>query len=545
MPVLIQTPRPEDSSAPDCKVLALVEWTGIGEVVGLAQACGALEVGGPPSAPERALLAKAISPGKTAAARTRSAIRNGEDPLGDALCRVRGGRERRPLGAFYTKSSLVEPMVIWALEQCPETFVDPGSGSGRFSISAAEKNRNVSIVAVDVDPVATLITRAALAAVGATGATVINGDFLRVDLRLGQGRAAFVGNPPYVRHHGLTPETKRAGERLAREAGHAFSKLAGLHALFYLATLAKHARPGDVGCLVTSSEWLDVGYGAVVREMFTNGLGGRSITLFDPRSIPFDDAMTTAAISTFCIGELRPAATLRRVRRGTGIVLETRGREVERETLMRAKRWSPLFSGDSQGNENGTIGEIFSVSRGQVTGANRFFVMSRREARARGIEAFCTPVIAAAEEVFASDGVIRDADDRLVALTVSRDLEVRRHAKLAAYISAGEAAGIHRGYVASRRRPWYAITFRKPPIVATYMARQAPKFARNPNGLGTLNVVHGLYPRQPLGEAELDEVVATLNRSRARFVGRGRTYHGGLEKFEPSEMANLPLPRRR
>lgn len=531
----------KDSDSQDGNLLPLVEWSGIGEIVGLACACGALETGGPLSARERALAAKALPAGRRAAARIRSAIRNGEDPLGDALCRVRTARDRRPLGAFYTNQSIIDPMVTWALDQHPATFVDPGSGSGRFSVAAAMRDRRIAIVAVDLDPLATLITRAALAAVGACHVTVINGNFLYANLRLGAGVAAFVGNPPYVRHHDLSPETKRAAARLAAAAGYTISKLAGLHALFYLATLAKHSRQGDIGSFVTSAEWLDVGYGSVIRRMFTNGLGGRSITLFDPRSVPFDEAMTTAAISTFRVGDVAATSTFRKVRGDGHLTLGRCGRIVEREALERAKRWSPLFSNEAQTVPGQTIGEVFSVSRGQVTGANDFFVMTRAEAEQRGVAAFCTPVIARAEEVLESDGVIRDALDRMVALTVPRDLNVRLYPKLAAYISAGEAAGVHRGYVTSRRRPWYALTFRKPPIVATHMARQAPKFARNPNGLGTLNVVHGFYPRQPIEETALDAVVVELNGARRDFVGRGRTYHGGLEKFEPSEMANLPL----
>jgi hypothetical protein len=85
------------------------------------------------------------------------------------------------------------------------------------------------------------------------------------------------------------------------------------------------------------------------------------------------------------------------------------------------------------------------------------------------------------------------------------------------------------------------VQFPRPPIVATYMARGAPCFARNPDELGLLNVVHGLYPRRPLDEATLERVVASLNARRESFIGRGRTYQGGLEKFEPREMEALPL----
>ena len=81
-----------------------------------------------------------------------------------------------------------------------------------------------------------------------------------------------------------------------------------------------------------------------------------------------------------------------------------------------------------------------------------------------------------------------------------------------------------------------------PPIVVSYMARQAPVFALNPDALGVLNVAHGLYPREHMSRAQLRLVVAALNDARESFKGRGRTYFGGLEKFEPREMENLPLP---
>jgi hypothetical protein len=151
------------------------------------------------------------------------------------------------------------------------------------------------------------------------------------------------------------------------------------------------------------------------------------------------------------------------------------------------------------------------------------------------------PIVSAADEVFQAGGVLRNNQERLVALEVPRDVNPARFPRLASYLAAGESAKVHMGYVASHRTPWWSITFPKPPIVATYMARQAPLFATNPDGLGLLNVTHGLHPRRPIDATGIARVVRILNANREAFVGRGRTYHGGLEKFEPSEMEALPL----
>ena len=248
----------------------------IPDLVGLALACGASDVGGPLTKAETVIAQHAQPASKAAARHVRSAIRDGADPLGTAFCMLRTPLERRALGAFYTSTTILEPMLEWTFAQEPDRFVDPGCGSGRFAVAAALRKKTLAVFAIDLDPVATLLTRAALASVGIKNARVLQGDYLTVTIPRHAGRTAFVGNPPYVRHHDLDAATKAHAAMLAKRVGHTISGLAGLHALFYLATLAKHGRKGDVGSFVTSAEWLDVGYGSVIRQMFTNGLGGRS-----------------------------------------------------------------------------------------------------------------------------------------------------------------------------------------------------------------------------------------------------------------------------
>ena len=84
----------------------------------------------------------------------------------------------------------------------------------------------------------------------------------------------FLGNPPYVRHHGITPRWKAWLSREARRLALPSSQLAGLHVHFFLAT-ALHARAGDHGAFVTAAEWLDIGYGELVRRLLLGPLGRR------------------------------------------------------------------------------------------------------------------------------------------------------------------------------------------------------------------------------------------------------------------------------
>ena len=72
------------------------------------------------------------------------------------------------------------------------------------------------------------------------------------------------------------------------------------------------------------------------------------------------------------------------------------------------------------------------------------------------------------------------------------------------------------------------------------MARRPPAFVRNLAGARHLNIAHGIYPRQPMTPAQLDALARHL--AATVTVGQGRTYAGGLTKFEPGEMERLPVP---
>lgn len=518
----------------------------------LACLLGAPDCGGPLSAEEREVVegarqGRVITP--RLVERMRQAIRAGGDPLGDALCALRPALVRRADGAFYTPSPIVEAMAGWLLTHPLARVVDPGCGSGRFAAAIARMRPDLPIVAVDTDPLATLLTRATLAVAGARDVRVVQCDYLTLALPPCEGRTGYIANPPYIRHHDLPAGAKAwalaAGERL----GIRVSGLSGLHALFYLAT-ALNARPGDAGCFITSAEWLDTGYGAVIRHLLTDKLGLQTLNVFSPHTVPFTDAMTTAAITTFVIGIGEDRIAVDAVDATESLDLGVVKRTVERQRLAEARRWSPLLRHDSPPPDDAALTPLRTVARvhrGVATGSNSFFVLTRGRAEHLGLLPWCRPAITRAEEILRADGVIHDTLERRLLLTIPTTVDRRAYPELDAYLRWGEEARDGRppvaaGYLASRRKPWWYLgPIVVPPIVASYMARQAPAFAYNPDGLALLNVAHGIHPRQPLDTARVQSLVQQLNGARATFRGHGRTYHGGLEKFEPREMENLPI----
>jgi len=72
------------------------------------------------------------------------------------------------------------------------------------------------------------------------------------------------------------------------------------------------------------------------------------------------------------------------------------------------------------------------------------------------------------------------------------------------------------------------------------MARRPPAFVRNLADARHINIAHGLYPREPLTDQMLTMLVTYL--STEIRVDDGRTYAGGLTKFEPREMERIFVP---
>ncbi len=496
------------------------------------------------SSRERKVRLSPARPSLRTLAKLRALIRDGQDPLGEAFATLRSPETRRSMGATYTPASIVASMTDWAAAHSPiARVVDPGAGSGRFAVAAGRRFPRAEIIAVEVDPLAALLARANLAVSGmARRSQVVVQDYRKLSLDQTDERTLYLGNPPYVRHHQIAPEWKSWLASTSVRQGLVASTLAGLHVYFFLAT-ACLATPGDVGAFITSAEWLDVNYGSLVRELLLDGLGGTAVHILDPKIAPFEGTATTGAITCFEAGKRPTSMRLRRVERVRDLGALSGGRAFGRQRLQEARRWTPLLRAAKPVPEGHIeLGELCRVHRGAVTGNNGVWVQPPGATDLP--ESVLFPSVTKARELFRAGDALRSVADLRQVIDLPHDLDVfgtSERKVIERFLREAKRAGVPDGYIAQNRKAWWSVGLRAPaPILATYMARREPAFVRNIAAARHINIAHGLYPREELTAQELDRLAAALRER--MHIASGRTYAGGLTKFEPREMERLPVP---
>lgn len=474
----------------------------------------------------------------------RSQILEGEDPLGQAFCAARSAEARRPFGQTFTPGPIVRAMLGWADGQPePVRVVDPGCGSGRYVLAALLAFPSARGIADDLDPYAALMTRANALVLGLSDRLDVRlSDYRSLKLPKVAGPTLYLGNPPYVRHHNIDARWKKWLGDTAEKMGLKASKLAGLHAHFFLAT-ALYARTGDIGAFITSSEWLDVNYGQLIRDLLVGPLSVSSLHMINPTSFPFEDATVTGTIACFTVGKKDTEVRIQNVESLADLGSLGGGFPVSRERLAETNRWSVITRVTPKLPEGYVeLGELARVHRGTVTGANKIWVVPQGAVSLPDEVLF--PAVTRARELFAAGKRLVSTEELKTVIDLPADLDVLSvgdRESVDRFLRLARKKGVASGYVARNRRAWWSVGLASPaPILATYMARRPPAFVRNAAQARHINIAHGIYPRDVMSATDLDLLAAYLRVNVS--TASGRTYAGGLTKFEPREMERLVVP---
>lgn len=476
---------------------------------------------------------------------------DGCDVIGTTYERAIRGADRRRLGQFFTPIHIGRVLAKWLLEAKPSLMLDPGCGSGSLLMAAAhEKLGATKLLGIDVDPLAADMSRANARLRGMSNIEIRVGDFLRHDLP--EAPDAVICNPPYTRHHEVSASQKRAIFRGFRQRlGIDFHQTASLHVLFLVRALEVSTSNARLA-FITPAHWMDTRYAVAVKQFLLEQAHVECIVSFPASEIVFDQAITNAAITLIQKGEggrrlTRVLESTSSLGRDVQAVLETSRRGL-RTKLSSTEKWSRVSGNVHSGPR---LGDVAHVHRGVATGCNEFFVLSEEYRRELGI-ALCSvrPCLPWPKQI--EDNLITKARLDALGRSVRRWLfypqKVRSYGPIADYLSFGlsEYDMLDRTLVQQRvqaGRPWYRVESDvNAPIVATYINQGKARFIRNRANALPLNNWLVIKPKRGIKANDLFAVLSqpsliTTMRSHAREYGQG------MWKLEPSELADVRLPR--
>ncbi|MGA2617575.1 MAG: N-6 DNA methylase [Thermoguttaceae bacterium] len=476
------------------------------------------------------------------------------------LDQLKTAKERNKWGQFATPPALSLEIARYAWEKVKHrkerfAFLDPAIGTGSFFgafLRAFPDDRIEAATGVELDKP---FADAARTIWQSQGLRVVQGDFTQRKPEALYN--VILTNPPYVRHHHLSAEEKQGlAESVQAATGLRLSGLSGLYCYFLLIAHSWLAENGLAVWLIPS-EFMDVNYGEAVKRYLTERVTLLQIHRFCPSDVQFGDALVSSAIVAF--ENRKPNAEHEALFSfGGSLAKPAESARVTLERLRATPKWSALPQQANKGHEPGSValGDLFTVKRGLATGNNGFFIVPRDKLKQLGIPVSCVRPILPSPRHLKQE--IIDADDdgwpviaqqlALIDCGIDEEGVAKRWPQFAEYLARGKKQGIHEGYLASRRSPWYSQEKREPaPFVCTYMGRNRERpfrFIWNRSKATVANVYLALYPKTHINQGlkgRAPEVFEALRAIHAdHFFSQGRVYGGGLHKMEPAELMRLP-----
>jgi hypothetical protein len=240
------------------------------------------------------------------------------------MARARDQRHR--YGQHYTPVEVARLLAAFAVRSESDLVFDPSCGDGRLldealrlkdKVSPANRRRHYARQVFGADRSAAAVELAAR-----TGAHVVVGDFFDIEPGQALGESvilpaefdAIIGNPPYIRQELMGPSDKQRIEKcLERDRVNLpdaywprWSGRSDIYVYFFAHAMRFLARNGRL-VFLTASSWLDVGYGAALREFLLENF--RVITVLESGCESFfEDASINTAITVL---EREPDAPLR------------------------------------------------------------------------------------------------------------------------------------------------------------------------------------------------------------------------------------------
>jgi len=476
-------------------------------------------------------------------------------------------------GGFYTPPALVARCLDVAAGllggRSGLRVLEPSAGDGAFLRGLAGHplgGRVAAVTAIEPDASEAAAARAALAWPGEVRVESalawpgeVGGGRPRAwpgDARVGSGPAGTapagydlaVGNPPFVRYQFIGPADRQAALALGERLGEPLGGVANLWIPVLLAALDQLAPGGAFAFVVPAELFTGVSAGSARRWLlaWTDEL---SAELVPPGA--FAGALQEVVVLAGrrrATPRLGPAAL---AMREPGAAPWTWPADPAAPTWMPA-----LLSADAAGAWAEALalpavrrlGDVARFEVAIVTGANGFFSVDDAQVAAHGLGAWARPLL---PRIRHAPGLRFDAAEHAALAAgggparllhfAAGEPDPRAFAGPAAYLAAGEAAGLPARHKCGIREPWFRVPHvRAGRFMLSKRCHLHPRVVLNEAGVLTTDTIYRGALRAAGDEGAF---VASFHNGLTMLAAElgGRSFGGGVLELVPSEIARLPV----
>jgi len=455
-------------------------------------------------------------------------------------------------GGVYTPRYLADFITSWVVEYA-DTILEPSCGDGAFLESLMSTNRDFrKVVGIEIDDIE--VEKAKIAVGDFENYQILHMDFF--DYSIEEKFDAVLGNPPYIRYQYLSDEDQEFASNFFSSMGLNFTKHTNAWVTFLIKSIAQLNPNGRLG-MVIPAELLNVIHAGAAREYLLKECS--KILILDTDDLLFDDILQRTVVLAVQKKNSIDEKSFLAIETVDKEFLETRvlddywERSLFVETPVSRKKWmSKLLNPDEERvyqkavNAMPHFEEIASVQVGIVTGANKFFLVTKDAVEKYELHEYTKPMFGRSSYV---RGLIYSQLDHEANIENGLPCyfldfngyefeELSQGAK--DYILYGESLELHLRYKTRIREPWFAVpSIYRTKISLMKRSNEAPRLIYNEAFAYTTDTAYRIdtkYPAASIVFSWMNSVTLL-----AAELG-GRTYGGGVLELVPSEIRNLPFP---
>lgn len=442
---------------------------------------------------------------------------------------------KKQLGQFFTDPQIADFMAGLVIDGSTKNVLDPAAGAGVFLEAVHKMNENIKLYSYEIDDKVIKELKGNCK----FEYELKNGDYLYDEIEMRYD--SIICNPPYNKFQGIHDRKELIADFKKRYQ----ITLSGYtnYCIYFLIKSLNELKSGGKCCYIIPYEFLNCGYGEIVKKYFLGQKYLKTIYKFDNHLKLFDDAATTSCILYF---EKEEHGQIDFVNIAGVEELQTGNFKniisYDYKDLDSQEKWIKYYQTNEEKNDYKNLvmlNKIGKVKRGIATGNNKYFSLNKEKIKELKLsEDVCIPCVTKSPDVKSLKFTIEDFhklynENKNVYIFDGTKAATREDKT---YIKYGEKMKYDKSYLTSHRSPWYSMEEKEiSPIWISVFSRNKLKIIRNEAKVKNLTTFHSLF----INDRSLEDLyfcyLITPIAQEILFQNK-REYGEGLDKFEPNDL---------